>query len=110
MMEALDREYPGYGFATHKGYGTPEHRAALQRLGPSDVHRMSFPVIRELRGECSPLFYELRVQLFAARTRDALAELEAALRAHEASLVEQEYRKLRILILRRWKLVGQRVS
>ena len=110
IMEALDREYPGYGFATHKGYGTPEHRAALQRLGPSDVHRMSFPVIRELRGECSPLFYELRVQLFAARTRDALAELEAALRAHEASLVEQEYRKLRILILRRWKLVGQRVS
>ena len=110
MMEALDREYPGYGFATHKGYGTPEHRAALQRLGPSGVHRMSFPVIRELRGECSPLFYELRVRLFAARTRDALDELEAALRAHEAALVEQEYRKLRILILRRWKLVGQRMS
>src|SRR6266511_4023701 len=29
MMETLDREYPGYGFATHKGYGTPEHRDAL---------------------------------------------------------------------------------
>ena len=82
----------------------------MQRLGPSGVHRMSFPVIRELRGECSPLFYELRVRLFAARTRDALDELEAALRAHEAALVEQEYRKLRILILRRWKLVGQRMS
>ena len=41
MMEALDHEYPGYGFATHKGYGTPEHRDALLRarpLGdPSDV-------------------------------------------------------------------------
>ena len=35
MMEALDRELPGLRFATHKGYGTPEHRAALQRLGPS---------------------------------------------------------------------------
>jgi ribonuclease HII len=50
MMEALDQEYPGYGFATHKGYGTPEHRAALRRLGPSGMHRMSFPVISELRG------------------------------------------------------------
>ena len=34
--------YPGYGFARHKGYGTPEHRAALQRLGPSGLHRRSF--------------------------------------------------------------------
>ena len=33
MMEALDLEHPGYGFAVHKGYGTPEHRAALKRLG-----------------------------------------------------------------------------
>src|SRR5918992_753584 len=35
MMAALDREYPGYGFASHKGYGTSEHREALLRLGPS---------------------------------------------------------------------------
>ena len=33
MMEELDREYPGYGFATHQGYPTPDHRAALLRLG-----------------------------------------------------------------------------
>lgn len=39
MMDALEREYPGYGFAAHKGYATPEHREALQRLGPSAVHR-----------------------------------------------------------------------
>jgi ribonuclease HII len=38
----LDEEYPGYGFARHKGYGTAAHRAALRRLGPCPQHRMSF--------------------------------------------------------------------
>jgi ribonuclease HII len=106
MMEALDREYPGYGFATHKGYGTPEHRAALKRLGPSTMHRMSFPVISELRGEFSPLFYELREQLLVASTRPALDEFEAVVCAHAEQLAEQEYRKLRVLVLRRWKLLA----
>jgi len=41
-MIALDRDYPDYGFARHKGYGTAEHRAALQRFGPCPVHRRSF--------------------------------------------------------------------
>src|SRR6266536_2926632 len=105
-VEALDRAYPGYGFATHKGYGTPEHREALLRLGPSAVHRMSFPVIHELRGEFSPLFYMLRSQLEAARTRRALDELEAALRVQAEELAERECRKLRLLVTRRWKLIG----
>jgi len=106
MMEALDREYPGYGFAAHKGYGTPEHREALLRLGPSPLHRMSFPVIHELRGEFSPLFYVLKRQLDSARTRAALDELEAALRAQAEELAEQECRKLRLLVTRRWKLLN----
>jgi len=42
MMVELDGEYPGYGFAQHKGYGTPEHLGVLQRLGPCPLHRMSF--------------------------------------------------------------------
>lgn len=41
-MSHLDRLYPGYGFARHKGYPTAEHRAALGRLGPCPVHRRSF--------------------------------------------------------------------
>ncbi|MGH8444060.1 MAG: ribonuclease HII [Solimonas sp.] len=41
-MERLDAEYPGYGFARHKGYGTPDHLAALRRLGVCAIHRMSF--------------------------------------------------------------------
>jgi ribonuclease HII len=42
VMAALDGRYPGYGFARHKGYPTPEHRAALQLLGPCPLHRRSF--------------------------------------------------------------------
>jgi ribonuclease HII len=105
MMDDLHAEYPGYGFAAHKGYSTPEHRAALLRLGPSAVHRMSFPVIHELRGEFSALFYALKTQLDAARTRDALDAFDAAMRAQVEALAERECKKLRLLVLRRWKLV-----
>ncbi len=44
IMEALDRDYPGYGFKQHKGYGTPGHLTVLSRLGPSTIHRRSFKV------------------------------------------------------------------
>ncbi len=47
LMERLDPVYPGYGFARHKGYGTPEHLAALARLGPCPIHRYSFAPVRE---------------------------------------------------------------
>lgn len=47
LMEALDRLYPGYGFARHKGYGTPEHREALARLGPSPVHRRRYAPVAQ---------------------------------------------------------------
>jgi ribonuclease HII len=103
IMDELDQEHPGYGFSTHKGYATSEHRAAVKRLGPSEVHRMSFPVIGELRGEWSATFYEFRVKLDAAITRDALRALETALAAEEGRLAEAESRKLRLLIARRWK-------
>lgn len=47
MLVVLDREYPLYGFARHKGYGTPEHLAALDLHGPCPAHRRSFaPVLQ----------------------------------------------------------------
>jgi len=46
MMIALAREVPGYGFERHKGYGTPEHRAALIRLGLSPHHRRSWKPVQ----------------------------------------------------------------
>lgn len=47
MLE-LHRLYPEYGFASHKGYPTPQHLAALARHGPSPVHRRSFAPVRAL--------------------------------------------------------------
>lgn len=41
-MVELDEKYPGYGFASNKGYGSAEHIAAIKRLGPCDIHRRSF--------------------------------------------------------------------
>jgi ribonuclease HII len=49
-MCELDAQWPGYGFARHKGYGTPAHCAALARLGPSPHHRRSFAPVRLLIG------------------------------------------------------------
>jgi ribonuclease HII len=46
-LEQLDDLHPGYGLAVHKGYGTPEHLAALQRLKPCPEHRRSFSPVRQ---------------------------------------------------------------
>ena len=48
LMLEYDRAYPGYGFADHKGYATRSHKAALRRLGPSPIHRMSWTPLRQL--------------------------------------------------------------
>jgi ribonuclease HII len=49
-MCELDRQYPGYGLAAHKGYPTPAHYRALSELGPSPVHRRSFAPVRQALG------------------------------------------------------------
>lgn len=46
LMGEMDRRYPGYGFARHKGYPTPAHLEALKRLGPSPIHRRSFAPVK----------------------------------------------------------------
>lgn len=47
-MRELDAKYPGYGLANHKGYVTASHRAALERLGVSPIHRRSYANIAAL--------------------------------------------------------------
>ncbi|MGH3561643.1 MAG: ribonuclease HII [Mycobacterium sp.] len=60
LMVAMDADHPGYGFAEHKGYATPEHAAALAALGPCHEHRYSFINVRRVariglpEGECLP--------------------------------------------------------
>lgn len=46
IMMAMARDYPGYGFERHKGYGTPEHQAAITRLGVCALHRRSFKPVQ----------------------------------------------------------------
>jgi ribonuclease HII len=53
-METLDRRFPGYGFAQHKGYGTRRHRHALGRLGPCPIHRRSFAPVASLQESARP--------------------------------------------------------
>lgn len=48
IMIAMDAEYPGYGFASHKGYNAPAHQAALKAMGPCAIHRRGWAPIRAL--------------------------------------------------------------
>ena len=60
IMLDFDKQYPEYGFAGHKGYGSAEHLAALQRYGPSPIHRRSFRPVWDLIGsDQSDLFSAL---------------------------------------------------
>lgn len=52
LMVALEAEYPGYGFAGHKGYGAATHLAALRRLGPCPAHRLSFAPCAQAGQQC----------------------------------------------------------
>jgi len=54
LMRHIDGLFPGYGFDRNKGYGTPLHRRALHRLGPSPVHRRSYRPVAQLEFD-SPL-------------------------------------------------------
>lgn len=51
FMEELHEEFPSYGFASHRGYGTREHFEALRRVGPSPVHRLSFDGVLPLQSD-----------------------------------------------------------
>jgi ribonuclease HII len=48
ILCTMEGEFPGYGFASHKGYGTPTHLAALAALGPCAIHRRSFAPVRDI--------------------------------------------------------------
>ena len=54
LMRGLDVRWPGYGLAEHKGYAVPAHRAALERLGASPAHRMSFRPVRAAGPAAAP--------------------------------------------------------
>ena len=105
LMEDLEKEYPGYGFAQHKGYSTPEHQNAIRELGPCPIHRLSYQFIRELCGEFSELFYSLKQQLQEVDSGADLRAFEGKLTERWSELEEKEQRKIRLMLSRRWKTV-----
>jgi ribonuclease HII len=75
MMVALDPVFPNFGFASHKGYSTPQHYEALDEFGPTPIHRRSFEPVR--------VAHEARRTGQKGRLRELL---EAARAAREAEL------------------------
>jgi len=51
LVTAMDKDYPGYGFAEHKGYGTRQHLKCLRDKGPCRLHRRSFSPVSEMIGQ-----------------------------------------------------------
>ena len=74
LMREYDAIYPAYGFAHHKGYGTAEHRAALDRLGASPVHRISYSPVESRLHPDPAVREDLRGRLEEARS---VTELQA---------------------------------
>jgi len=103
LMDELAQRFPLYGFERHKGYSTPEHQAAISAHGPCTIHRRSFTFIRELCGEYSALFYDLKGRLDAAAAHADLQALDDELAACMGALAEHEQRKLKLVLSRRWK-------
>jgi ribonuclease HII len=72
MLE-MDALYAGYGFASHKGYPTPEHCRALKELGALPIHRRSFGRVREVLG-----LDPIQAELFEERSEESTVEAAAA--------------------------------
>jgi ribonuclease HII len=51
LMVQYDAQYPGYGFADHKGYATPDHYAAIKERGACPIHRQSFAPFRPVQSD-----------------------------------------------------------
>jgi ribonuclease HII len=103
LMAELDSQYPGYGFASHKGYATPEHQRAIRELGPCQIHRRSFDYIRELRGEYCELYYTLKERGYACASRAELSAWEKEMKGADEKLSFNENKKLHLLATRLWK-------
>lgn len=106
-MVELDRLYPGYGFAEHKGYPTPAHREALARMGPSPIHRRSFPAVSEFEGTFSPRFFSIRQQIAGAADPRELDALLAGAALGSPSLTGSEFRRIRELCSRRKRTLAR---
>ena len=103
LMLDLDRQYPQYGLAAHKGYGTAQHQTAIRAHGPSPIHRKSFTFIRELCGQYCKLFYRLRKRILSLNSTFQLENCVREFEAVSGHLEVHERRKIRLLLARQRK-------
>ena len=101
LMSALDAVHPGYGFARHKGYATPDHLEALARLGACAAHRRSFSPVAEAAGLFGELYARLAAELEAARTELDLDRAEMRYVGARRELSPAERRQLEKRLTRR---------
>ena len=101
LMYDYDRDYPGYGFARHKGYPTTDHFKALKALGPCPIHRKSFTAVAGC-GDFSSLEWSKYYETLARAS--CLEELELAavdIRSVRGLMTQEELASLRTLYRRK---------
>jgi ribonuclease HII len=106
LLTDLDALYPGYGFASHKGYATLEHQNAIRELGPCPVHRRSFDYIRELCGQYCDLYYDLKARGARITSRAEMPAWETEIAVCAGRLSEMEIKKLHLMKTRLWKRIS----
>ena len=106
LMVAYDKEYPGYGFVRHKGYGTADHIAALKEHGPCPIHRRSFRIVGDLSAHWSEDFLTFREGLEQAESPEALRSMARAIARVKNQLTEAELQELRKIYRKRQEEVA----
>lgn len=96
LMLEYDPEYPGYEFASHKGYGCPKHWEALQELGPTTIHRLSFSGVCFFDEPCrhSMTFQRLTDRIERASCAAELTRLQSEMNKRRSFLPTAESRQL----------------
>jgi ribonuclease HII len=105
LMTEYDARYPGYGFAAHKGYGSPRHLEALQALGPCPLHRHSFAPVARMR-RASESFLLFKEGIASCRHLAELERFAGYIREGAAELQPGELEELRRLYRARRQLLG----
>jgi ribonuclease HII len=96
LMVDYDETYPEYGFASHKGYGSPEHLSGLRSRGPCPLHRRSFgPVAALVRKPRSALFTSFAEGFVACTTLGELERMAHFVKEGSSELAAEELRDLR---------------
>ena len=100
LMDGYEIQFPGYGFAQHKGYPTPAHKSALAELGATPLHRMSFPAVQEICGTFGALYMELLRALDAVIDSETLEAWRRRVRREGKGLSDSEKYRLRTMASR----------